>query len=95
MTRADCFDWLRLNDLPIPPRSACIGCPYHDDMEWRHIRSRPAEWADAVDYDRELRAHGTISGMRQDVFLHRSLLPLDEVPLDGIEGQQSWIECEG
>jgi hypothetical protein len=94
-SRADCFTWLRLHDYPMPPRSACIGCPYHDNAEWRHIRSRPREWADAVDYDRQLRAHGNLPGMRNAAYLHSSLVPLDEAPIDASEAQQSWIECSG
>jgi len=94
MTREDCMDWMLLHDFPIPTRSACIGCPYHNDAEWRHIKTRPAEWADAVEYDRLLRSSGRLPGMDGDAYLHRSMLPLDQVPLDGIAGQ-NFIECGG
>lgn len=41
---------------PMPPRSACIGCPFHSDHEWRDMRdNRPEEWADAMKFDRALR----------------------------------------
>src|SRR5690606_6623803 len=44
------------NGYPVPMKSACIGCPFHDDRYWRDMRdNRPEEWADAVDFDRQIR----------------------------------------
>ncbi len=98
MTRADCLRWLAGQGYPPPPRSACIGCPYHSNAEWRTLRDeRPAEWADACAFDRELR-HG-LKGVQQPVYLHRSLVPLDEADLNDDDPNQlafSWAEeCEG
>jgi 3'-phosphoadenosine 5'-phosphosulfate sulfotransferase (PAPS reductase)/FAD synthetase len=86
------------------PRSACIGCPFHSDDEWRRLRDeRPDEWADAVQFDRQLRTASKFaqggSATRGQVYLHRSLLPLAEVDLSTAEdhGQASLFggECEG
>lgn len=80
------------------PRSACLGCPFHSDDEWRAIRESPGEWADVVAFDHTIRQCG---GMRGDVFLHRSCRPLDAVDLrsrDGRDGQMRlpWDgECMG
>lgn len=95
MTRADCYDWLRLHDYPMPPRSACIGCPYHSNEEWRHIRTRPKEWSDAIAFDHAMRVHGPISGMKAHVYLHRSCVPLHEAPIDEPTGDSRYEECEG
>lgn len=97
MTRADCLNWMQRNDYPRPPRSACIGCPYHSDHEWRSMRDeRPEEWQDAIAFDASIRKAG---GMRGDTYLHRSLKPLAEVDLSTAEeaGQASLFgqECEG
>jgi hypothetical protein len=54
------------------PRSACLGCPYHSNAEWREIRQRPDEWADVVTFDRAIRNCG---GMRGEMFLHRDCVP--------------------
>ncbi|MCX8476814.1 MAG: hypothetical protein MT490_13550, partial [Sphingomonas sp.] len=35
MARHDCLRWLERHDYPIPPKSACVGCPFHSDMRWR------------------------------------------------------------
>jgi hypothetical protein len=78
------------------PRSACIGCPFHSDSEWRRLRDEhPAEWQDAVEFDAAIRrANGKLDG---EAFLHRSLLPLAEVDLATREdgGQLALGECEG
>lgn len=68
-------------------KSACIGCPFHGNAYWRDMRdNRPAEWADAVAFDRAIRQapRGKRSGMRGEQFLHRSLLPLDQAPIDRV-----------
>lgn len=79
MSRAGCHEWLESHGYPDAPRSACIGCPYHSDAEWRDMKeNRPEEWADAVAFDAAIR---NCSGMRSQVFLHRDRIPLDEVNL--------------
>jgi len=104
MTRQDCLAWLKANGYPPAPRSACIGCPFHSNAEWRAIRNDPEQWADAVEFDRQIRGFSggslnLLHGMRREVFLHRSLLPLDQAPLDEHHpGQQDWgmqQECAG
>ena len=98
MTRRDCIGWLERHDYPIPPKSACVGCPFHDDARWREIRDNdPEGWAEAVALDRAIRTG--IRGIRGEVFLHRSCVPLDQVDLSTAadRGQLDlWPnECEG
>lgn len=96
-TRQDCLRWLEANGFPLPPKSSCIGCPYHDNGYWRRLRDEsPSEWADAVEFDRLIRRLPRIKG---EAFLHRSLVPLDQVDLSTEEGHGQlslWsAECEG
>jgi hypothetical protein len=98
MTRQDCLRWLERNDYPLPPKSSCIGCPFHSDSMWRHIHDHDAHaWSDAVVIDRSIRTG--LRGIRGEVFLHRSAVPLDEVDLATAEdlGQLDLFanECEG
>lgn len=80
MTRADCLFWLHQHDYPEPPKSACIGCPYHARHNWREMRNNaPEEWADAVAFDKEIRTG--LKGVEMPVFLHRDCVPLDEANL--------------
>lgn len=95
MHRSDCLRWLERHGYPQPPKSACIGCPYHNDAAWRDLRARPDEWADAIEVDAAIRQqprHG-------EQFMHRSLVPLAEADLSTAEdrGQLNLFnnECEG
>lgn len=97
MDRRRCEAWLVDHGYPIPPKSACIGCPYTDDRRWREMKeNRPEEWADAVDFDARIRQLPRIKG---EVFIHRSLRPLPIVDLSTQEdhGQLDAFteECEG
>jgi hypothetical protein len=93
-TRHNCQIWLEENyKFQKVPRSACLGCPFHSDKEWLEIKKNPASWKDVVDFDRAIRKQG---GMRGDMFLHRSCLPLDEVYFKENQGEFNFGgECEG
>ena len=98
MTRRDCLRWLERNGYPAPPKSSCIGCPYHSDSLWRQMREEdPDAFADAVAIDRLIRTG--FRNLRGEVFLHRSCLPLDEADLDTLadKGQLDLFadECDG
>lgn len=91
--RRDCVAWLEQQGFPSAPRSACIGCPYRSDAEWRALKAE--EFADAVSFDRSIRS---LVGMTAETYLHRSCKPLDQVDFRSAEelGQRNWInECEG
>lgn len=99
MSRRDCEAWLSARGWSAP-KSACLGCPYHSDAQWRAIRDgSPEEWADVVEVDRLLRDGGTVRGMRHHQFMHRSLKPIGEVDLSTAEergqGDLFGNECEG
>ncbi|MGB0758667.1 MAG: hypothetical protein ACPGPS_04010 [Rubripirellula sp.] len=95
-TRLMCLDWMRGKGLPEPPRSACWHCPFRSNEHWRILRdNEPDKWHQAIEFDRELRANGNIHGMRQEVYLHRSLKPLDEAPIEETNGTLFDNECAG
>jgi hypothetical protein len=52
MSRWDCIQWMAKHGYPEPPKSSCIGCPFHSDNEWRALRDDPESWADAVEIDK-------------------------------------------
>lgn len=101
MTRWDCILWLRERGYPEPPKSACLGCPFHSDRYWRDMRDhRPDEWRDATEFDAAIRH--SAAGAKQPIYLHRSLTPLAAVDLSTPEdrGQLTLFddfteECEG
>jgi len=101
MSRQSCLAWMESHQLPRPPRSACIGCPYHSDHEWRQIKADPVQWADACQFDDAIRAPGAVSDRMFEggAFLHAKRIPLREVDLTTEEdrGQGTLFdnECEG
>lgn len=97
MTRQDCLRWLERNGYPRPPKSACIGCPFHSDAMWRALRDDdPDGWTEAVEVDRAIRIG--LRGIRAEVFLHRSAVPLESADLCAADHGQLDLwpnECEG
>ena len=94
MTRQACLRWMDERQYPKPPKSSCIGCPFHSDAQWRALT--PEEFADAIAVDHAIRNQ---PGMRAQQFMHRSLKPLDQVDFSTPEerGQLNMFlnECEG
>ena len=98
MSRQDCIDYLKKENIPLPEKSACIVCPYHNDAYWHFMKTeRPSEFADAVDFDKQVR---NISRKEDEqLYSHRSCKPLDEVEFDKKETDKQLDmfnnECEG
>jgi hypothetical protein len=96
MTRAACVEWLQAHGLDVPPKSACVFCPYHDQAAWHHLKeSGNGDWHKAIEVDERIRK------VRPpfDLFIHPSRVPIAEVDFRTAEerGQLSlWDEeCEG
>lgn len=93
-TRDDCLRYLKASGWESTPKSACIGCPFHGNAQWRRMRDEhPDEWADAVDFDRQIRsgnARGTANGkpLLGEAYLHRSRVPLDQAPIDRVTAHE-------
>jgi hypothetical protein len=86
MSRRDCARYLERAGWGDTEKSACIGCPYHGNRAWRDLRdNRPAEWADAVAFDEQIRKGGARGEhLRGQAFLHRSRIPLAIAPIDKV-----------
>lgn len=97
MSRLDCLNWIEKNGYPVPPKSSCIGCPFHGRDVWLEIkRKEPEGWQQAIELERTLHREG-LRAMRGKAYLHRSCVPLDEVDLqeDQMEIDHFLNECEG
>lgn len=91
MRRYDCLRWLMERQYPEPPKSACIGCPFHDAGGWRALTA--AEFTDAVEVDRAIRNR---PGSRTQQFMHPSREPLELVDLSTSAVADLFnMECEG
>jgi hypothetical protein len=102
LTRADCQRWLAAHGWAAPT-AGCVGCPLQADLRWAELRdTTPDEWAEAVALDRAIRGGRPRQGsppLNGEAFVHRSLLPLDQVdlggPADGAVIDGFGNECEG
>lgn len=93
MTRWDCQRWLEENGYGYAPRSACVGCPYRSNEEWRHIRdTSPEEFEEACQFDEKIRKR---TGLRGDLYIHRDRVPLREANLDEDQPGLFDDECAG
>lgn len=85
MRTKDCIDWLEAHKLPVPRKSSCIVCPYHEDEYWLDLQENyPAEFEHACRFDDWLRTPAAkltklIRHMVQECYLHSSCFPLREV----------------
>lgn len=93
--RVSCVAWMLRNGYPSPPKSACIGCPFHDNVRWLQMKQNdPESWADAVDYDRRIRNNPKFKAGQ--VYLHRQGVPLEEADINEDQGTLDFgEECTG
>lgn len=102
MTRQGCLEWMKRNNYPEPPRSACTFCPFHSDEEWRRIKTQtPDEWNAVVEYERNLIAAAkSQEALRGIPYLHESCKPIETVNFDANIPSHYQVsmfgnECEG
>jgi hypothetical protein len=87
LRRSDCQSYLDANGWGDTPRSACIGCPFHDDGFWHRLKTNhPDEWADACAFDEAIchgsaRANAAGHRLRGTYYLHPSRVPLAQAVL--------------
>jgi hypothetical protein len=99
MTRTDCKRWMVSKGYPIPPRSACVFCPYRCNPEWERMRTfEPEAWEEACRMDELMR---TLKGINGKCYVHRQCVPLREAKIEDdtanrFPGSEGWgVECEG
>lgn len=100
LSRGGCLNWMKEKGYPVPPRSACVFCPFHSDLEWKKLRDEsPEEWHRAIQFEQSMQE----AQLKQEVligkpFLHSSCKPLSEADLtEKIDLQADLFgnECEG
>lgn len=100
MRRDDCVTYLEQHDVPVPPRSACVFCPFQSTREWRSVQAVSHDWQKAVDADADIRVRRLKGGIGEGkLYVHRSRRPLVDVDLRSEQerGQLDMFseECSG
>jgi hypothetical protein len=95
MTRLDIENWYISKGLPIPPKSACVFCPYQSDASYADMKeNEPDDFEAAVKVDYAIR-NSTKKGIKNQVFLHDTLKPLDQIEFKKGSPDLWHGECSG
>ena len=95
MTRGDCISWLSAHDLPTPPKSACVFCPFQSINTWKELkRAGGKDWEIALEVDEAIRA------VRPpfDLFVHPARMPIADavsIPEDSGFSQAAMFDGDG
>lgn len=95
MNRLDCINYVEKYMNETPPKSSCIGCPFHNNEMWLSIKQHDQKgWKEAVEFDKKIRNNPKY---KSKLYLHKSCLPLDQVDLqeDQMNIDDFMNECEG
>lgn len=95
MTRAGCVGWLEAHGFEVPPKSACVFCPYKNQQAWQGLAHAPEDFIAACRADEAIRN----TRPSYPLFVHPSRKPLMAVDLrtQTEQGQlELWSEeCTG
>jgi hypothetical protein len=99
ITRADCNAWLQDHGLDVPPKSACVFCPYHNKTAWQGLKKRGgSDWDHAVEVDEAIRDKRSLDGQDFLLYVHPHRKPLSEaisIPEDfGAEQIEFEMPCD-
>lgn len=92
--RSDCRPIIEGVGLPIPDKSACFFCPFHDKEAWRKLkRETPDLFEKSCQLEATLNERRVTLG-KDEVWLTRHAQPLadvvdDQLQLDGLDGCDS------
>lgn len=92
--RSALHDWYNTNSIKIPPKSACVFCPYQSDRSWADLKkNNRTDFEHAVAVDRAIR-DSTKKGIKNPTYLHESMKPLDQINFN-VQSEIEWGECSG
>ena len=100
MSREDCEIYIQEHGLPVPPKSACKGCPYHSDALWNTYTDAQIE--DVALFEEEvIQMIANNPSLRylpyftNGVRVHNSMQPIDDRPFEKGIGLDTGSPCMG
>lgn len=96
MSRDDCTDYLNDKGLPLPPKSACIGCPYHSSASWAALSREEIEGV--AEFEQEMiEMIGSCDLQYKPYFANgawtsKHIMPVDEIEFETKDEEE--IPCE-
>lgn len=97
MSRNDCKQFMEKNNFPIPPKSACVFCPFHSDKDWIKLKKENGNaWKLIKEVDRSLRSKINPNGKMYKQYLHKDCKPIEKIYFkDQDQIDMFGNECEG
>jgi len=96
ITRQGCVDFLIKNSLPVPPKSACVCCPYSPVSRFLYFKEAfPEEWKKLVEFDNRIRkpTNQMVSrGFTEDLYLTGKGIPVEELKTASTEVEDETCE---
>ena len=93
MSRADCLNFFKENNFPVPSKSSCVFCPFHSDKFWRSLKKENGSaWKMSVEIDKVIRSHPK---MKEKQYLSKHCQPLDSIDFQENQTDLFEEECEG
>ncbi len=93
MTRKDCAEYLKKHNIAVPPKSACVCCPYRSDsFLYKEKQNNTADWKKLIEYEKMINT--TSVAEKAPVFLHQQMVAIDKVVFND-RGETFSNECEG
>ena len=92
MARRDCIIYLESHGVEVPPKSACVFCPFHSLSAWCVTKSVPDDWDLTVKVDELIRYYDEPNIH----YLTNKCLPITELDLSTMQdhGQLNIFESE-
>jgi hypothetical protein len=93
MSRQDCIAWLASHDLPVPAKSSCVFCPYHNQHAWGDMAAAGgSDWEIACQVDESIREKRP----PYSLYVHPSCRPLREIgTVKQLDFFDDAIPCDG
>lgn len=86
LNRQDCVKVISDAGLPVPPKSSCFFCPFHNTRAWQELSdSHPELFARAVGLERLINERLARRG-KDPIWMSSKLRPLDDV----VNGSHRW-----
>jgi hypothetical protein len=95
MSRQDCIDWLLSNSLEVPPKSACVMCPYQNKGRYKKmVLENGYDWKVATYFDEEIRLRRNTDGsLNSPMYVHPSCVPLKDISFEELEVEEIEAPC--
>lgn len=95
MTRSSIINEYIKYNMPVPPKSSCVFCPYQSDRAWFDMKNNnPEDFTAAVKVDEAIR-NSAKKGILSPAFLHDSCRPLKDIDFSGNDNDLWKGECSG